>query len=495
MDHGPSRRGTAVPRRITTAGGMCGPTAPTALRRRSFRSSDRGRDFVFGSSPGRPGEHDDCLARAGPPACWRRRSHEPPRVHLRVTPTARRATRSFGGRGGRFDAAPFGAQREWRARAHAFGRAWVRRAVSPSGTRATAEGWGARARTTGRRSSERALGRVRVSSEMRRDDAGTPTPSGAGADAVGPPLGADPLALHLSFGARGGVRPRRLLRETPEPPRPAAIVPSGRLAAHGSQEPDRAETPCLPSTFGSGDAEAVRAARRNVQPGAGRRESAAASERVDPKPKGASSERASATSRATQRTLRWKKALRPTSRHAHRGDTDARTARNGEKAHQSVNANASERTRRGDGMVVGCRRGERFEGYSPQGTIPGWTARSTTRWVGARSRDRAGSPKLGEPHGRLRGATNPRTVERVGPRIHSAAEETAGAGRNGKSGARSGRGSPEPKSGRRPRREVDAATIVSAEGRSMNPKRGVRDVEVDLRVGGNGPGPREPVRL
>jgi hypothetical protein len=73
-----SARALRCSRRITTTGGMCGPTAPTALRRRSFRSSDRGRGFVFGSSLGRPSEHDDCLARAGPPACWRRRSHEPP---------------------------------------------------------------------------------------------------------------------------------------------------------------------------------------------------------------------------------------------------------------------------------------------------------------------------------------------------------------------------------------------------------------------------------
>jgi len=43
---------------------------------------------------------------------------------------------------------------------------------------------------------------------------------------------------------------------------------------------------------------------------------------------------------------------------------------NGEKAHQSVNAIASERTRRGDGMVESCRGGERFVGYSPQGTTP-----------------------------------------------------------------------------------------------------------------------------
>jgi hypothetical protein len=35
--------------------------------------------------------------------------------------------------------------------------------------------------------------------------------------------------------------------------------------------------------------------------------------------------------------------------------------------------------------------------------------------------------------------------------------------------------------------KVDAVTVVSAEGRSMNPRRGVRDGAVDLRVGGDAP--------
>jgi hypothetical protein len=46
----------------------------------------------------------------------------------------------------------------------------------------------------------------------------------------------------------------------------------------GRMEPDRAETPCLPPTFGSGDAKAVRAARRNVQRELGGAMRAAASE-------------------------------------------------------------------------------------------------------------------------------------------------------------------------------------------------------------------------
>ena len=54
------------------------------------------------------------------------------------------------------------------------------------------------------------------------------------------------------------------------------------------------------------------------------------------------------------------------------------------------------------------------------------------------------------------------------------AEETAEAGRNGKSGTSAGRGSPTPKSGRRLRREWTQTTVVSAKGRSMNPMRGVQ---------------------
>jgi len=97
MDHGPSRRGhfgacDGSPPRV----GCALPIAPTALRRRPSRSSDRGGGFVFGSSLGRPCEHDDCLARAGPPACWRRRSYEPPRAHLRVGLRLAQTTRSFG---------------------------------------------------------------------------------------------------------------------------------------------------------------------------------------------------------------------------------------------------------------------------------------------------------------------------------------------------------------------------------------------------------------
>jgi len=248
MDQGPSRRGHfGAPRRIATTGGMCGPTAPTAPRRRSFRSSDRGRGFVFGSSLGRPGEHDDCLAlsrrsslleiagvtsRQGPTSGWCLR------LALRSSPS---------GFGDEFDAASFAGAREWRADAHASGCGCPRRAVSPSCTRATAEGRREGARTTGRRSSERALGRERVSSEMRRDDVGNRMPSGVRTDAVD--LLSGRIHWHPLRGP-SGMRPRRLRRETRRSHRDRARSSLRGQPDADRKEPDRAETPCLLFTFG-----------------------------------------------------------------------------------------------------------------------------------------------------------------------------------------------------------------------------------------------------
>jgi hypothetical protein len=252
MDHGPSRRGHFGARDGSPPrGGMCGRTVPTALRRRSFRSSDRGRDFVFGSSLGRPGEHDDCLALS-------RRSSllELPEPRVRKGPPPGGASGSPIARvlrdsGGGFDAARSllegeGA-REWRADAHASGCARPRRAVSPSCTRATAEGRREGARTTGRRSSERALGRERVSSEMRRDDVGNRMPSGVRTDAVD--LLSGRIHWHPLRGP-SGMRPRRLLREIRRSHRDRARSSLRGQRFLGRREPDRAETPCLPFTFG-----------------------------------------------------------------------------------------------------------------------------------------------------------------------------------------------------------------------------------------------------
>jgi hypothetical protein len=78
----------------------------------------------------------------------------------------------------------------------------------------------------------------------------------------------------------------------------------------GRMEPDRAETPCLPPTFGSGDAEAVRAARRNVQRELGGAMRAAASETSRSKAQGSIERSRDGNVARTQRTPRWKKALR-----------------------------------------------------------------------------------------------------------------------------------------------------------------------------------------
>jgi hypothetical protein len=86
------------------------------------------------------------------------------------------------------------------------------------------------------RSSERALGRARVSSEMRRDHVGT-LAFGRRTDAVDL-LRADPPASHRFLRGPVGMRPRRLLREVLEPPRPHAVVPSGTILrrSHGARQ-------------------------------------------------------------------------------------------------------------------------------------------------------------------------------------------------------------------------------------------------------------------
>jgi hypothetical protein len=114
---------------------MCGPTAPTALRRRSIRSSDRGRDFVFGSSLGRPGEHDDCLALSRRSSLLEmpepRAAKGPPPGGASGSPIARVLRDSGDG----FDAAcsllEGEGAREWRADGHTSGCERPRRAVSP----------------------------------------------------------------------------------------------------------------------------------------------------------------------------------------------------------------------------------------------------------------------------------------------------------------------------------------------------------------------------
>jgi hypothetical protein len=300
---------------------MCGPTAPTALRRRSIRSSDRGRDFVFGSSLGRPGDYDDCLALSRRSSLLEmpepRAAKGPPPGGASGSPFARVLRDSGEG----FDAASLEGAREWRADAHASGRGCRRRAVSPSCTRATAEGRREGARTTGRRSSERALGRERVSSEMRRDDVGNRTPSGVGPTRWTSSRGGStgiPFVARRGCGRGDSFGSRRSHRDR------ARWSLRGLLYV-GRMEPDRAETPCLPPTFGSGDAKAVRAARRNVQRELGSAIRAAASETSRSKAQGSIERSRDGNVARTQRTPRWKKALR--SRAVQRGVVTRKRAR------------------------------------------------------------------------------------------------------------------------------------------------------------------------
>jgi hypothetical protein len=67
------------------------------------------------------------------------------------------------------------------------------------------------------------------------------------------------------------------------------------------------------------------------------------------------------------------------------------------------------------------------------------------------------------------GVQQTREPSKDGSSDPSSAEETVEAGRNGKNGTSTGRGSPAPKSGRRPRREWTQATVVSAKGRIDEP--------------------------
>jgi hypothetical protein len=302
-----SARALRCSRRITTCGGMCGPTAPTALRRRSIRSSDRGRGFVFGSSLGHPGEHDDCLALSRLSSLLEtpesRAAKGPPPGGASGSPIAGVLRDDGAG----FDAASLEGAREWRADGHASGRDRPRRAVSPSCTRATAEGRREGARTTGRRSSERALGRERVSSEMRRDDVGNRTPSGVGPTRWTSPRGGStgtpsvPRATvecgrGCSFGSRRSHRDRRgpPFGENP---------PSVAWSQTGPKHPAFPHVRVRGRRSGSG-----RQAKRPAR--AGRRDARQRRETGRSKAQGSIERSYDGNVARTQRTPRWSKALR-----------------------------------------------------------------------------------------------------------------------------------------------------------------------------------------
>lgn len=271
------------------------PAAPAALRR---RLTDLRIGEGTGPSGPRLGRPSDDERLSGPrPAlqlAGARRSHEPPRVTFGLS-TARQSIGILrdSGREVRTQR-PSGRAGVARRRPHL--RVWTSAASGLSVMYARE-----RLRTQSRssnhrcRSSERALGRARVSSEMRRDHVGNRAPSG-----TGPTrwilLRADPPASHRFLRGPCGMRPRCLLREVPEPPRPHAVLPSGKIdrRSHGARQ-GRNTLPSPDVRVRDAEADGPQGETSSMS---GRRETRGSiGKRVDPKPKGASSGRAAETSR------------------------------------------------------------------------------------------------------------------------------------------------------------------------------------------------------
>jgi hypothetical protein len=279
------------------------------------------------------------------------------------------------------------------------------------------------------------------------------------------PLGADPLALHRpsgtvecgrgdSFGRSRSPRDRRFsLRGGPTIDR---------------KEPDRAETPCLPPTFGSGDAKAVRAARRNVQQcWAARLRGSVGNESIQSPREHRADARRQRRTNATDSSVEERPEVESSA--AQRGNTEASAARTARGHAQPVNATTSERTRRGDGMVEAAEEGNASKGHRHRGGLPR-TFGSTTFGSAARLRGRARESETWRTPWSAAGCNKPADRRTSGSSDLLAAEETAGAGRNGKSGTCAGRGSPEPKSRRRLGREWTQRRSCRRRGEGSTPR-------------------------
>lgn len=156
---------------------------------------------------------------------------------------------------------------------------------------------------------------------MRRDDVGNRMPSGMRTDAVD--LSSGQIHWHPLRGP-SGMRPRRLLREPPEPPRSTAVVPSGATVCRSQGARQGRNT--LPSLH-------VRVRGRRSGSGRQAKGPARAGQRDERGSVGTSRSKAQGSiERArdgnvsrTQRTPRWKKALR--SRAVQRGVVTRKRAR------------------------------------------------------------------------------------------------------------------------------------------------------------------------
>lgn len=304
---------------------MCGPTAPTALRRRSFRSSDRGRGFVFGSSLGRPGEHDDCLARAGPPACWRRRSHEPPSAPPPGGTHGSPHDAVLRDDDAGYDAAFFGmrasgAQTSTPPGVNVRGERSLHQVrgqppkdgeheLEPPVAALRSERWVAN------ESLRRCVAMTSETPCLRVSGPARWTSSRGGSTGI--PSGMTECGRGVSFGRCRSHRDhaQRSLRG------------SQRRRPHGARQ-GRNTLPSLDVRVGGRRSGSDRQAKRPARLGGAKR--AAASERVRFKAQGSIERARSGNVARKQRTPRWSKALRSTSRAARRGDTvagKARTAR------------------------------------------------------------------------------------------------------------------------------------------------------------------------
>lgn len=311
MDSGPSRHGHFGARGGSPPRVGCAATNRTAaLRRRLAGLRIGGGIGPSGSRLGCPSDDERTVwPETGSPACWSTPEPRAAKGDLRV-PTARRSIGVLrdSGREVRTQR-PSGRAGVARRRPHL--RVWTS-AASGLSVMYARERQRTQSRSSNHRcgSSERALGRARVSSEMRRDHVGNPPPSG-----VGPTrwilLRADPPASHRFLRGPCGMRPRRLLREVPEPPRSHTVLPSGKAdrRSHGARQGRNT----LPSPdVRVGDAEAV-GPQGETSSRSGRRETRGSIGTSRSKAQGSIERSRSGNVARTQRTPRRKKALRSAS--------------------------------------------------------------------------------------------------------------------------------------------------------------------------------------
>ena len=263
------------------------------------------------------------------------------------------------------------------------------------------------------------------------------------------PLGADPLALHRPSGtvecgrgdSFGRSRSPRDRRGSPFGEDPPSIARSQTGPKHPAFPPRSGRG--TPKRFGPPGETSSSAGRRDARGSVG-------NESIQSPREHRAGARRQRRTNATDSSVEESPEVESST--AHRGDTEASAYRTARGHAQPVNATTSERTRRGDGMVEAAEEGNASKGHRHRGRLPR-TFGSTTFGSAARLRGRARESETWRTPWSAAGCNKPADRRTSGSSDLLAAEETAGAGRNGKSGTCEGLGSPEPKSRRRPGRE------------------------------------------